>query len=261
MFENFGLTTKIHTVLDLRWGILDNARALAKARNYHALSIRLQGDATIRYKKGNLTIRENDIFFVPKNTSYHLTTRSDEHVICIHFDMPTLNAPPTVFTPVNPSILLELFNQLNETWTKKETGYPYKAHALFNQILFTIAQQQNEAKRNLNPSLKILTNNIVTYIKENFTSSNLRIADVANSFFISETYLRRLFKKYLDCSPIEYLVNLRIKYATELLKSGYYSVKEVAEKCGIDNVKYFSILYKKKTGISPSKIFVANQKY
>lgn len=254
MFNKFCLASKIHTVLDLNWGILDHSRALAKERIYHALSIRLNGDAIVETKKTKLHLKDNDILFVPKNTSYHLSTKKDEHVICIHFDMPNLDTTPQSFTPVDPSIFIKLFNQLNEIWTKKAIGYQYQVHSIFNEIIYNIIKQQNQLESDYHTSSKILVDKIVGYLKENFTYTDLNIKTISSEFFISETYLRRLFKKYLNISPIEYIINLRLKYATELLKSGYYTVQQTAEKCGIENVKYFSTLYKRKYGISPSLV-------
>jgi len=46
---------------------------------------------------------------------------------------------------------------------------------------------------------------------------------------------------------------MRIEKAKELLSTGYFSVKEVSQKSGFDNVKYFSTVFKKEVGCSPSE--------
>lgn len=55
--------------------------------------------------------------------------------------------------------------------------------------------------------------------------------------------------------PVKYLTQLRIEYAKELLITGRYSIGEIAEMCGFENVYYFSTVFKKHTGIPPSKYF------
>lgn len=252
--EKFNAVTKIFTVLELNWGVLSNARAFAKRRNYHALSLRLSGDAVITHKGNTLNVNKNDILFIPKNTSYHLTTKKNEQLICIHFDMPLLSSLPDVFSPTDPSVFIQLFNEIKEVWQKKSLGYQYKVYEIFNGIIYNIISQQSNLVNSSSNNSKALVFKVVEYIKSNFTLPDLKVSDIASNFFISETYLRRLFKKYLNYTPIEYIIKLRLKYATELLRADYYTVEQVAEKCGITDTKYFSTLYKKRYGVSPSKI-------
>ena len=51
----------------------------------------------------------------------------------------------------------------------------------------------------------------------------------------------------------EYLANIRIEAAKDLLLSSDYSMQEVAERCGFADQSYFSNVFKKKTGLSPRK--------
>lgn len=67
------------------------------------------------------------------------------------------------------------------------------------------------------------------------------------------TYFRSLFVSSYSQTPLKYINSLRIARAVKLLRSGYYSVTEVAEKCGLDNQKYLSKVIKKNTGHTPSE--------
>lgn len=64
---------------------------------------------------------------------------------------------------------------------------------------------------------------------------------------------RRLFKDYTGLSPYQYFLQLKIHRARHLLQEGNLSVKEVAYELGFDNQYYFSRIFKKKTGRSPSE--------
>jgi YesN/AraC family two-component response regulator len=55
-------------------------------------------------------------------------------------------------------------------------------------------------------------------------------------------------------SPVGYRNKLRIQKSIELLKSGQYNVTEAGQAVGIDDVKYFSKLFRQTTGALPSKI-------
>lgn len=69
-------------------------------------------------------------------------------------------------------------------------------------------------------------------------------------------YLRKLFKKEMGITPLEYLTDLRMKKAEIMLSSLWtrdYSVSEIAELCGFDNALYFSRVFRKRFGCSPTQ--------
>lgn len=68
-------------------------------------------------------------------------------------------------------------------------------------------------------------------------------------------YLRRLFKKEMGLTPLEYITNLRMKKAEAMLTgmwSREYTMSEIAECCGFSDALYFSRVFKKYFGCSPS---------
>lgn len=74
-------------------------------------------------------------------------------------------------------------------------------------------------------------------------------------------YVRKRFKKEVGLTPLEYMTRLRMKKARGML-SGMgatgYTVAEVAELCGYENALYFSRVFKKQEGVSPS-VFASQQ--
>ncbi len=68
-------------------------------------------------------------------------------------------------------------------------------------------------------------------------------------------YLRKLFKKEMGMTPLEYMTNLRMKKAETMLTAMWgsgYSVAEIGELCGYDDALYFSRVFKKHVGCSPT---------
>ncbi len=98
---------------------------------------------------------------------------------------------------------------------------------------------------------KALTKSITEYLNENICNE-VQLSDISSKFSYSLSSIKRIFKRETGFGIIEYLTNLRIERAKELLKDGY-SVKETATLSGFPNVYYFSNTFKNKTGISPSK--------
>ena len=69
---------------------------------------------------------------------------------------------------------------------------------------------------------------------------------------MSSTYFRKQFSSVFHTTPLKYINQLRLTYAEELLQSDYYTIEEIAEKCGFNNINYFSLFIKKQTGYPPS---------
>ncbi len=91
------------------------------------------------------------------------------------------------------------------------------------------------------------------YIEAHYADSSLTLDQVAGEMGISPNYFSALFKQSTGSSFINYLTNVRISYAKELLKSGNYKTYEVAMRCGYENPTYFSTIFKRRTGVSPSE--------
>ena len=70
---------------------------------------------------------------------------------------------------------------------------------------------------------------------------------------ISESYLKKIFIKKFGISPIKYIIQLKINYACDLFRSELYTVSQIAQMCGYDNVYYFSRQFKEYTGVTPTE--------
>ena len=91
------------------------------------------------------------------------------------------------------------------------------------------------------------------YIGEHYADSKLSLDLVAAAVGISPTYLSALFKQNANQSFVGYLTETRLTHAQRLLRSGDYRSYEVAYMCGYDNSTYFSTIFKRYVGVSPSE--------
>ena len=92
----------------------------------------------------------------------------------------------------------------------------------------------------------------VRYLREHLADETA-IEDACRDAGVSRYQICRLFRNYLDRSPVEFLNSLRCKEARTLILSGKCNVAEAARQCGIENLSYFSRLYRRYMGVLPSQ--------
>lgn len=90
----------------------------------------------------------------------------------------------------------------------------------------------------------------IQYIYTNLSSIRT-IKEIAENVNVSMSYLARLFKHNLGCSPYEYLVDKRIENAKILMCYLGYSVTDACEEVGFSDYSSFASAFKKKTGVTP----------
>ena len=93
---------------------------------------------------------------------------------------------------------------------------------------------------------------IVAYINRNFASIE-NIDQIAAAFYISKYHLCRVFKRAMEMTVIEYLNQVRLKNAAQLLADTVKDIAEIAEQCGYHSTAYFSNLFKRSFGFSPTE--------
>lgn len=90
------------------------------------------------------------------------------------------------------------------------------------------------------------------YIKLNY-SEKISIKEIADQLYLSPNYLSELFKKHTGKTISEYLTEYRLEKACQLLDHAEYRVGDVSGMVGIHDGKYFSNMFKKKYGMTPTE--------
>jgi transcriptional regulator GlxA family with amidase domain len=84
-------------------------------------------------------------------------------------------------------------------------------------------------------------------------SQKINLQQIADSLNLSKFYFSKKFLQHTGVSPIRYFLELKIKHACKLLDESNISVKDVALQIGYDDPYYFSRLFKKIMGLSPTQ--------
>lgn len=90
------------------------------------------------------------------------------------------------------------------------------------------------------------------YIKLNY-SEKISIKEIADQLYLSPNYLSELFKKHTGKTISEYLTDYRLEKACQLLDHAEYRVGDVSGMVGIHDGRYFSNMFKKKYGMTPTE--------
>jgi two-component system response regulator YesN len=92
----------------------------------------------------------------------------------------------------------------------------------------------------------------VNYMNQNY-EKKLTIDEIAQAVYLSPCYLSRIFKQSLGCTLMEYLTQIRVEKAKTMLKNPKYNIMQVAEENGFEDPGYFTRVFKKIEGITPSR--------
>lgn len=107
-------------------------------------------------------------------------------------------------------------------------------------------------KERINSSM-LLIEKAKQYIKESYSDSDVSVEKLCSKLHVSPTYFSTIFKKETGENFVNYLTTVRLEEAVKLLNTTDDKTYMIAEKVGYPEANYFSYVFKKKFGVSPSK--------
>lgn len=207
------------------------------------------GEGEHQFKDHCLTANSDNVVLHQPGENYTLTSVGEEPwsfcVISFFTDSP-LPSIPAVSTPRHGGMIRDLFVQADKVWSYKNPGYMLK----LKSILFTVLYEL--IKSDVTELYSSSIDKAVKFIKTNY-NRKLTVSDLAEVSGYSPSHFNSEFVRLVGKSPMRFLNEIRIERAKELLRTGLFSIGEIADTCGFENTYYFSNVFKKYTGVSPSK--------
>ena len=214
-----------------------------KARPYAALSFRVSGTGRFEIGTKHFITKPGDVLFLPANLPYKVEYSVSESIV-VHFDQCNYSEVENICLE-NSSKINICFERLLEAWSKQRSINQAKS------IIYDILDKMSSDQKMSISDTAVA--NCVRYIDAHFCDPNIDVETVCGVAFISVSSLQRAFAKYFGMSPKQYLIQLRMNKALELLTENELSVKKISFACGFTDEKYFSRAFKKKYGYPPSQ--------
>lgn len=225
-----------------------NNKSWNENRPHDALSFRFEADTIMETDTQQIELYDNHICYVPAHVDYMRTAKRDKLIVVDFQTFRQTAKEIEVFCPEHHRKYAELFRQILQCWEEKKGAYKHEASAILNRIFAELYQDTcsiGSKTTKIGPSL--------SYMKENYLKKDFSLQETANRSQISETYFRKLFKEEMGVSPKKYVIRQRMEHAAYLIRTGYFTLQEIADRCGYEDYKHFSTEFKKIEGVSPSE--------
>lgn len=121
----------------------------------------------------------------------------------------------------------------------------------FVHLLSSLSIDIEQSKANFKNAIPPLYLKILDFLNTNF-ADNITLEVLSKMFFIPKPTLTYNFKKYVGKSPIDFLVDVRLTKAKQMLVSTKKGLEEIAFLNGFSSANYFGLIFKKREGLSPS---------
>jgi AraC family L-rhamnose operon transcriptional activator RhaR len=147
---------------------------------------------------------------------------------------------------------------INEEIASKRPGFTQSIHALTVKLLLDTARAvsdgdiaSEEVEAPVRSTVQAVVRTATRYLRDN-VARPIEVRDVAAQVHLSARHLSRLFHKETGTTILDYLTNLRIETASQLLLDHELSIKQVARAVGYPDPHYFTTLFGRRTGMTPA---------
>ena len=222
------------------------------SRGYDTISIRLLGNGHFKTQKEDFLVGRGDLLYLPSTVEYQQFSES-ETLIAIHFINRSLKKENNaqIIHIDDYGQIEDLIVQMYNTWKSMNVGYQYKCTALLYELLYRSRSLEHVSTIAVTDEGKI--KRALDLIHTNYRKVQIDIGDLASACSLSEAYFRKLFKRIHGKSPVQYIIDLKLDFASHLLQSGHYTVSETAMRSGFADAKYFGRLFKSRFCVSPKQ--------
>ena len=217
--------------------------------NEHRLMLIIQGSGRLSVREASFALCPGNLVFFFEGETFSITPEDALEYMYISFNGTHAEELFQRFGISKDFRLFSSFEGLIPIW-KTALSRTQESNidlAALSMVFYTFSMfETREAERN-----KVIQQ-IIDYTEKQFTSADLSIGLIAHALGYNSKYLSHLFKTHMGLCYSDYLRNKRMEYAVFLFDHGLDSVKNVAILSGFRDPLYFSSVFKKVVGVSPT---------
>ncbi|WP_158301820.1 AraC family transcriptional regulator [Paenibacillus mesophilus] len=225
---------------------------------HHILLLVTKGVAIYRFGDQTVRVHKGEGLFFPQGSlrSAESDLKDPTQMYSAHFrDIPDEEVPDCSgerfihFRPLGYDYLKQRFSMLNECWLGKMPSYELIARGILYEILGIVLRELSGSSHS--SSRRSLALRIHQYIVQRYREP-LKLNELAQAVDRSPTYVSTVFREVTGRTPVEYMHEVRISAARELLLTNSMTISEISESLGYCDPTYFNHMYKKIVGHPPS---------
>lgn len=236
--------------------------------DYYQVFKVLEGKGEIEIGGQRFPADGGGVFWIPPNVWHSSRDPANQapRIIEVRFrrnakssnSFPVARFPYTIASDHLPGVL-SCFHEIVKEHTLRKPFWEWAASARLNELIALLAraaERRAEARPQSHAGRYRIDSEAVEralhYIHENyFQPVDLRtLSEVAG---MSVSRLTKVFRALEGTTPIDYLIDYRLKRASQMMEDGSRTLTQIAEAVGFNSIHHFSSCYKKRVGVPPSR--------
>ena len=242
------------------------------SHDFVEFSIVTSGQIQYNIEGSHYTLKKNDVLISNPGVYHQELIHPDTVCTQIHIGIANLNIDciaPNYVRALDGAPILSMqkyhkeFTQCYQEIIKehriRQLGHSFVLKSLVMKLIIILYREMDQSS---SPSLhqsnqlvtndkKVIVQSLIDYISY-YYMNDISLDYLSTIMHISPTYISKIFKEETGISPIQYLIQVRLEKAKDLLTSSSLSVKEIASAVGYGDAYYFSKLFKKHYDLSPT---------
>ena len=225
----------------------------------------LSGAGQLSYEGKTYELQQGDCVFIDCRKAYSHSTGYDTDNLWslqwCHFYAPSLPAVyekykerggRAVFHPDNVSAFSELLTELYHLASSSDYIKDMRINEKLATLLTLLMEESWNPENTAISRKRMELSAIRDYLDEHY-NEKIVLDELANQFFINKFYLTKIFKETYGTTINNYLISKRITQSKQLLRFTVMTVEQIADTVGMKDANYFSRMFRKVEGISPSE--------
>ncbi len=215
-----------------------------KNREEYGISFCIDGKITYTHNGHTYVSDKTCAVLIPKGQSYSLYGNESGFFPLINFQCKNDLIDSFLVIPLrNSESYIKDYEKIKNLSLFENSNA--KIMSVFYDILSRLSSEEKGDKNILSPAIE--------YLEANYANQGLNNSLLAEICHISEVYFRRIFAQQMGTTPKQYVLDIRIRRAKQLLSSYNLTVTQIAEQCGFSSVYHFCRAFRLVTGFTPTE--------